>query len=82
MFYTNQQNNALKGVILVLAALVMLLVTNLIFLRFYFKYFLGDAEFEKWYRRHSCINGVVVVLGAVFNFRVHRIVYSKVMDRD
>lgn len=72
----------MKGIILVLAGIVTLIITNLIFLRFYFKYFVGDAEFEKWYRKHSCANNVLVVLGAVFNFKAHRIIYSKVMDRD
>lgn len=82
LFYTNQQLNALKGIVLVLAGLAALVVTNFVFLRFYFKYFVEDSEFVKWERKHCCINIVFLLFGTIISFRLHRLIYSKVMDRD
>jgi Na+/H+ antiporter NhaA len=82
MFYTNLQTNAVIGILLVLAALGALLLANLVFLRLYCKYFGDDMDFVKWEAKHYCINKVFVVFGGCISFKVHRMLYSKVMDRD
>lgn len=82
LFYTNQQLNGLKGLICTLAALITLIICNIVFLRLYFKYFSTDMDFVKWQRTHLCINGVFVGLGTAICFKVHRMIYSKAMDRE
>ena len=42
MFYINLQSNAGKGIILILISLGMLILCNIVFVRFFCKYFLPD----------------------------------------
>lgn len=82
MFLINLQMDGMKGLICVGVAIVMLIITNFVFLRLYYKYFSDDMDFIKWQRSHFCINMVFVVFGTTFSFKIHRILYSKILDRD
>lgn len=82
IFYANEQTNAFKGLVCVLAAIVTLIIINFVFLKFYYRYISTDMDFTKWVAKHSCINGVFVATGTIFCFKTHRILYSRVMDRE
>lgn len=60
----------------------MLIITDIVFVVFYNKYFSRDEDFLKWERNHCCINMLFVVFGGVFSFKTHRLLYSKVLDRE
>ena len=82
LFFTNQQTHAFKGILCIIVALVTLIIINIIFLKFYYKYISTDMDFIKWVAKHSCINGVFVTLGTILCFKFHRLIYSRVMDRE
>jgi hypothetical protein len=72
----------MKGVILVLCALGVLLVCNVLFSIVYCRYFAKDTEFLKWSKSHWCVNRVMLWLSSIFNFKLHRLIYSKFLEKD
>ena len=82
LFYLNQQFNSLKSIICVGAGFVCLILTNLVFLQFYYRYISVDPDFSKWVRKHACANGLFLTFGTTLCFKIHRMIYSRLMDRE
>ena len=61
---------------------MMLFILGVIHLKLYYRYLVPDELFIKWENKHCCIDKVILCLATMINFKVYRILHSKLLDRD
>jgi hypothetical protein len=77
--FTNFHQDGLKGVGCGIAGIAFLIVFNLVHLKFFYKYISSDNYFIPWVGKNLCINSLFVSISAVFNFKIYRILHSKLL---
>ena len=50
--------------------------------KFYCKYILSDVYFIKWANKNFIVDKIFLTISCLFNFKIYRILYSRLLDRD
>ena len=80
--FVNFHFDALKSLGLMVAAIGVLVMIALIHAVFYCKYLKSDEMFLKWESKHFCTDKLFLVLSTILNFKIYRIVHSRLLERD
>jgi hypothetical protein len=78
----NYHFDSQKSFILLIIAIAIIIIISIIQTVFYSKYLKADPLFTKWEKNHCCTDKTFLVLSVIFNFKLYRIVHSRLLERD
>ena len=80
--YMNFHLEALKSFALMIIAIGIIVMIAIVQAIFYCKYLKSDDMFLRWERNHWCTDKIFLGLSVLLNFKLYRIVHSRLLERD